>query len=166
PVAIWRTSVAARRPLPRSLRYSSGMRESRALAEARRCLARAEAAFGSADGCRELERGLDLVADVLAADSDRERAVAANLAESYRTRLYGRVDALAADASRPEPELEILLATLFAFDRAPGAHSAEARSLQFTLVRRLIDRYYEGYPASAKARALDELAALERHAGG
>lgn len=137
------------------------MSEPATLTEARRCLAHAEAGFESAAALEALERGLDLLEQVLAQGRSRHCEVAKNLALSYRDRLHSRIEALLADRAAPKPALEHLLKIVFAFDRPVVPPRSDAKALKIALVRSLIDRYYEGHPAAAKARALEQLAALD-----
>lgn len=136
------------------------MGEPSALTEARRCLARAEAGFESAAALEELERGLDLLEQTFEEGGSRHRTTAQNLALTYRDRFYSKIEALVADRAAPEPALQHLLELVFAFDRPVVPPRNDEQALKIALVRSLIDRYYEGYPAAAKARALEQLAAL------
>ncbi len=137
------------------------MREPKELVDARRCLAQAEAGLRTADGLARLAEGLALLEDVLAAGSPAEAATAANLASTYAGRLYGRIDALVrTDQQLPEPELEHFFKVVLAFDSVSAALPASAADLKVAVVKRLIDRYYEGHPPENKARILRELAQL------
>lgn len=136
------------------------MGEPSALTEARRCLARAEAGFESAAAFDELERGLDLLEQSLAEGGSRHHTIAQNLALSYRDRFYSKIAALVADRAAPEPALLHLLKIVFAFDRPVVPPRSDEKALKIALVRSLIDRYYEGYPVAAKARALEQLTTL------
>jgi hypothetical protein len=138
------------------------MPEPRELTKARQCLARAEASLSSADGLMQLVEGLALLDDVIGA-STAAASTARNLAASYAARIYARVgDAVAGDAQLPEPELEHFFKVVLAFDQVGAALPESAQELKIAVVRRLIDRYYEGHPPEKKQRALDELAQLAR----
>jgi hypothetical protein len=69
---------------------------------------------------------------------------------------------VAGDAQLPEPELEHFFKVVLAFDQVGAALPDSAQELKVAVVRRLIDRYYEGHPAEKKRRALEELAQLTR----
>jgi hypothetical protein len=138
------------------------MPEPQELAKARRCLARAEASLSSADGLAQLVEGLAFLDDVIGGGT-AAASTARNLAASYASRVYARVgDAVAGDAQLPEPELEHFFKVVLAFDQLGSALPESARELKISVVRRLIDRYYEGHPPERKQRALDELAQLTR----
>jgi len=138
------------------------MREPQELTKARRCLARAEEVMSSADGLAQLVEGLALLDDVIGAGT-AAASTARNLAASYAARIYARVrDAVAGDAQLPEPELEHFFKVVLAFDQVGAALPESAQELKIAVVRRLIDRYYEGHPPEKKKRALDELAQLGR----
>jgi hypothetical protein len=138
------------------------MPEPRELTKARQCLARAEASLSSADGLMQLVEGLALLDYVIGA-STAAASTARNLAASYAARIYARVgDAVAGDAQLPEPELEHFFKVVLAFDQVGAALPESAQELKIAVVRRLIDRYYEGHPPEKKQRALDELAQLAR----
>ncbi len=138
------------------------MPEPQELTKARRCLARAEANLSSADGLTQLLEGLSFLDDVIGAGT-AAASTARNLVATYAGRIYARVaDAVAGDAQLPEPELEHFFKVVLAFDQVGAALPESAQELKIAVVRRLIDRYYEGYPAEKKRRALDELAQLTR----
>ena len=138
------------------------MPEPRELTKARRCLARAEASLSTADGLTQLVEGLALLDDVIGGGT-AAAATARNLAASYAARIYARVrDAVAGDAQLPEPELEHFFKVVLAFDQLGAVLPQSAQELKVAVVRRLIDRYYEGHPPERKQRALDELAQLTR----
>lgn len=138
------------------------MPEPQELVKARRCLARAEADLSSADGLAQLVEGLSFLDDVIAA-GDAAASTARNLAASYAARIYARVrDAVVGDAQLPEPDLEHLFRVVLAFDQVGAALPESALELKVAVVRRLIDRYYEGHPPEKKQRALAELAQLTR----
>jgi hypothetical protein len=139
------------------------MPEPQELLKARRCLARAEAALRSADGLRELVEGLAFLEDVIGTGTATAASTARNLATSYAARIYARVgDAIAADEQVPEPELEHFFKVVLAFDQIGVELPQAAQDLKIAVVRRLIDRYYEGHPAEQKQRALAELAQVAR----
>jgi hypothetical protein len=139
------------------------MAESRELKAARRCLADAEAQWGSAEGLAQLTEGVDRLDDVLGAALESERRTARNLAASYATRIHARVRALLErDEQVPEPMLEHCFKLVLAFDPLAGALPPEAAELKVAVVRALIDRYYEGHPPERKRAALEQLAQLGR----
>ena len=138
------------------------MPEPQELTKARRCLARAEASLSSADGLTQLVEGLALLDDVIGGGG-AAAGTARNLAASYAARIYARVhDAVAGDAQLPEPELEHFFKVVLAFDPLGSALPESAQELKVAVVRRLIDRYYEGHPPERKQRALAELAQVAR----
>jgi hypothetical protein len=137
------------------------MPEPQELTKARRCLAGAEASLRSADGLAQLVEGLALLDDVIGGGA--AASTARNLAASYAARIYARVgEAVAGDAQLPEPELEHFFKVVLAFDQVGDALPESAQELKVAVVRRLIDRYYEGHPPEKKQRALAELAQLTR----
>jgi hypothetical protein len=139
------------------------MPEPRELSNARRCLARAEAELRSADGLRELVEGLAFLEEVIGAGTAAAASTARNLATSYAARIYAQVgDSVAGDAQLPEPELEHFFKVVLAFDHVAVELPQSARDLKIAVVRRLIDRYYEGHPTEEKRRALAELAQVAR----
>jgi len=139
------------------------MPEPTELSKARRCLARAEAELRSADGLRDLAEGLALLDDVIGMGTTRAADTARNLATSYAAKIYARVgDAVAADEQLPEPELEHFFKVVLAFDQIAVELPQSAQELKIAVVRRLIDRYYEGHPPERKQRALAELAQVAR----
>ena len=136
------------------------MSESRELVAARASMAAAEGAWASADGLAQLEDGLEALADIMDAGKGEAR-IAGNLAATYAARLYGRVrDKLERDAQVPEPELEHCFKVVVAFDRVQSALPAAAAELKVSVVKALIERYYEGHPAEKKRAVLEQLAAL------
>jgi len=138
------------------------MPEPRELTKARRCLARAEEDLDSADGLAQLVEGLAILEDVIGSGT-AAASTARNLATSYAARIYARVgDAVAGDAQVPEPELEHFFKVVLAFDQVGAALPESAQELKIEVVRRLIDRYYEGHPPEKKQRVLDELAQIRR----
>jgi hypothetical protein len=138
------------------------MAEPQELTKARRCMARAEASLSSADALTQLVEGLALLDDVIGAGG-APGSTARNLAATYASRIYARVgDAIAGDAQVPEPELEHFFKVVLAFDQIGAELPDSAQALKIAVVRRLIDRYYEGHPPEKKQRALDELAQITR----
>jgi hypothetical protein len=139
------------------------MPEPQELLKARRCLARAEAELRTADGLQVLVEGLAFLEDVIGAGTSTAANTARNLATSYAARIYARVgDAVATDAQLPEPELEHFFKIVLAFDAVGVDLPQSAQDLKIAVVRRLIDRYYEGHSPERKQRALVELAQLAR----
>jgi hypothetical protein len=137
------------------------MPEPRDLAKARQCLKRAEADWRSADGLSQLADGLGLLDDVIGGADARAASTARNLAATYAARIYGRVrDLVSADAQLPEPDLEHFFKVVLAFDSIPVDLPPEAKSLKIEVVRRLIDRYYEGHSPERKQQAYEQLAQL------
>ncbi|HLT91037.1 MAG TPA: hypothetical protein VKZ85_08855 [Woeseiaceae bacterium] len=131
------------------------------LVEARRHLGAAESGYRSPEGLAHLEAGLALLEEVALDAADEHRTVAANLLAAYSSRICqavrGRVES---DPALPEPELEHLFRLLLAFDAVPLELPGYVRSLKVDIARRLVERYYEGYPAEEKARALEQLAGI------
>jgi len=139
------------------------MPEPQELLKARRCLARAEADLRSADGLRELLDGLALLEDVIATGTTAAASTARNLATTYAARIYERVaGVVGADEQLPEPELEHFFKIVLAFDQVGVDLPQSAHDLKIAVVRRLIDRYYEGHSPERKQRALAELAQVAR----
>lgn len=137
------------------------MAETEQLQSARKLLAKAEAAFRSADGLADLEEGLLLLAEVVAGRAPADRKVAQNLASTYTKKLYGIVRRLLeTDRGIPEPELEHFFKLVLALDHAGVDLPPDARSMKIELARRLVDRYYEGYSPAAKQQALERLTAI------
>jgi hypothetical protein len=134
------------------------MPEPRDLAEARRCLKRAEADWRSADGLTQLVEGLGFLEAVIGARDAATAVTARNLAAAYASRIYERIRALVtADAALPEPDLEHLFKVVLAFDSIGVELPPAARDLKIEVVRRLIDLYYEGHPPERKRQALRDL---------
>jgi hypothetical protein len=143
------------------------MSEPQQLTTARRCLARAEAAYRSAGGLADLEQALALLEEVMTGGIVRHRTVAENLAVAYSTKIYERIRALIeADPAVPEPALEHCFKIVLAFDQLTIELPAGANALKVAVVRRLIDRYYEGHPPERKRRALEQLAAVSGSSPG
>lgn len=138
------------------------MAEPRELQTAREHLARAEAGYRTADGLYHLEEGLTLLEEVIAA-SPQHRTLAQNLATTYFAKIYGGIKRLVdTDRGLPEPDLEHLFRVVLAFDERSFELPAEARATKISLVRDLIDRYYEGHSADAKRAAVEQLAEISR----
>jgi hypothetical protein len=137
------------------------MPEPKELASARRCLAKAEADLSSEDGLTQLVEGLAFLEDVIGTGTATAAKTARNLATSYAARVYGRINAvIATDRQLPEPELEHFFKVVLAFDQIGVELPQSAQDLKIEVVRRLIDRYYEGHPAERKQQALEELAQI------
>ena len=62
----------------------------------------------------------------------------------------------------PEPDLEHLFKVVLAFDERSFELPEEARATKVSLVRDLIDRYYEGHSPETKRAALEQLAEITR----
>ncbi len=137
------------------------MAEPQELEDARRWLAKAEADLASADGLAHLTEGLSLLDDVIDEGPRAAERTARNLISTYAAKIYGYVaDRLRGDPGVPEPDLEHCFKLVLAFDRVSTPLPSSARTLKIDVVRRLVDRYYEGYPAERKQRVFDELAQL------
>lgn len=137
------------------------MLESATLKAARRRLAQAEAAFGSPDSLAHLEEGLALLDELTEAGDPTQRKVAQTVAATYATKIFGRIHAaLGADRSTPQPTLERYFKLMLAFDEGDFELPEAARALKIAVARRLIDLAYEGYPASAKRKALEQFGAI------
>lgn len=134
------------------------MVEPRELAEARQHLSRAESGFRTEDGLFHLEEGLACLEAVLNGEEARHRTIATNLLNTYSTRICESIRTLVeTDPALPEPDLEHLFRVLLAFDAGDLELPEYVRSLKIDLVRRLIDRYYEGHSAAEKEKALQQL---------
>jgi hypothetical protein len=137
------------------------MREPQELVDARQCLARAEAELRCKEALTHLADGLALLDDVIGAGSPDHARTAKNLARTYATKIYNRIEQLVeTDRGLPEPELEHFFKLVLAFDTARVELPQTAQALKIGVVRRLIHRYYEGHPPEAKERALRELERL------
>ena len=142
------------------------MSESRELLAAREHLARGEASYRSAAGLAELEQGIGLLDDVMAAKNVGDRAIAENVAKSYATRIYRSIGTLLeADRAVPEPQLEHLFKVVLAFDQSQIELPDNARTVKVEIARRLIDRYYEGHSAERKREALEQLTKIGKESG-
>jgi len=118
--------------------------------------------LSSADGFAQLVEGLTFLDDVIGSGTPAA-TTARNLATTYAARIYARVgQAVAGDAQLPEPELEHFFKVVLAFDQVAAALPESAQELKIDVVRRLIDRYYEGHAPEKKQRALDDLAQIRR----
>lgn len=134
------------------------MTEPRELQAAREHLARGEATYRSAAGLAELEQGIGLLDDLMSARDASHRAIAANIARTYATRIYRSIGALLeSDRAVPEPELEHLFKVVLAFDQSDSELPGNAREVKIEIARRLIDHYYEGHSAEQKRQALEQL---------
>jgi ParB-like chromosome segregation protein Spo0J len=135
------------------------MPEPRELADARRRLAEAENEYLSAKGLARLVEGLGLLDEVIESGDATHARIARNLASAYAARIFARIQhTIVQDAAVPEPELEHFFQVVLAFDRVRADLPASSSELKVAVVRRLIDRYYEGHPEPEKQRALDMLA--------
>jgi hypothetical protein len=134
------------------------MTEPRELFAARQHLARAEASYRSAAGLAELEQGIGLIDDVMSAQDASHRAIAANIAKTYATRIYRSIGALLeTDRAVPEPQLEHLFKVVLVFDQSEIELPDNARAVKVEIARRLIDHYYEGHSPEQKRKALEQL---------
>ena len=139
------------------------MPEPRELTTARRRLAQAEADYASERGLAQLVEGIALLDDVIAAGDSEHVRTARNLAATYASQIFGRIErAVGSDAALPEPDLERFFRVILAFDSVAADLPPSASALKIAVVRRLIDRYYEGYPPEAKRLALEQLEQLAR----
>ncbi|MDX1562440.1 MAG: hypothetical protein R3305_05910 [Gammaproteobacteria bacterium] len=133
----------------------------------RQQLAHAEKQIATEDGLNHLRDGLALLEDLVDSDDGDRQRVARNIGQTYATRIYEQIAAeLAADKNAPEPLLEQLFAVIRALDDGPFELPAESREIKIGVVKRLIDRYYEGHPQSVKDAAFAQLDALTRGDGG
>ncbi len=137
------------------------MAEPQSLLSARKHLARAESDYRSEDGLVHLEEGLGLLADVALDGEPEHRRVAANLLSTYSAKICESVKTLVeSDPALPEPDLEHLFKVLLAFDTDEFELPAFVHTLKIDVVKRLIDRYYEGYSDEDKRKALEQLAGI------
>jgi hypothetical protein len=124
---------------------------------AREHLARAEAGYSSDDALFHLEEGLMLLDEIIEADVGAERTVARNLASTYASKIYSRVQtALDTERGIPEPVLEHFFKLMLAFDEGDFELPAQARSLKIAVARNLIDRYFEGHSPADKQKILQQ----------
>lgn len=141
--------------------------ESEQLRRARVHLSRAEVEFRSQNGLLHLDEALALLDEIMAAGESTHRVIAHNLASTYGTRIFGSIKELVdTDRALPEPELEHFFRMILAFDHADVELPADAAPIKIELVRRLIDRCYEGYSPAEKREAvqrLEEIAAGPKH---
>jgi hypothetical protein len=137
------------------------MKEPAQLASARQHLARAEEDYRSEEGLFHLEEGLALLEELALSANVEHRPVAANLLSTYSSRICESVRKLVEnDRGLPEPELQHLFKVLLAFDAVDLELPDYVTALKINVARRLIDRYYEGYPAEEKQKVLEELMGL------
>jgi len=131
------------------------------LASARQHLSLAESNYRSEDGLLHLEAGLALLEEVTLDGSREHRAVAANLLSTYSSRICESARRLVeADRGLPEPDLQHLFKVLLAFDAVELELPDYVSALKINVVTRLIDRYYEGYPAEEKQKVLEQLTGM------
>jgi hypothetical protein len=134
------------------------------LASARQHLSIAESNYRSEDGLFHLEEGLALLEEVTLDGSREHRSVALNLLSTYSSRICESVRKLVeSDRGLPEPDLQHLFKVLLAFDAVDLALPDYVGTLKINVVKRLIERYYEGYPAEEKQKVLEQLTGM---AGG
>jgi hypothetical protein len=137
------------------------MTEPPRLAAARRHLSQAEAGFRSDEGLFHLAEGLALLEEVALDGEAKYRQIAANLSSAYADRICRLIrNLVASDPGLPQPDLEHLFKVLLAFDAGNLELPDDVQSLKIDVVRRLIDFYYEGYPAEEKQKALERLAGI------
>lgn len=137
------------------------MAESAELRAARRLLAEAEAGLETAAGLARLAEAIDSLDGVIAGANAADARTARNLASTYASRIYGRIGTrLGNDAQVPEPVLELYFKAALAFDAVVEALPNSATELKVTVVRALIERYYEGHPEQHKREALAQLAKI------
>jgi hypothetical protein len=137
------------------------MAEPRQLAAAREHLSQAEADYRSGDGLFHLEEGLALLEEVALDSAIEYQTIAANVLSTYTTRICESVKKLVeTNPGLSEPELEHLFKVLLAFDSGDLKLPAYVRSLKIDVVKRLIDRYYEGHSAEEKQKMLQQLAGI------
>jgi hypothetical protein len=131
------------------------------LTAARQHLSLAEANYRSKDGLLHLEEGLALLEEVALDDATGHKAIAYNLLSAYSTRICESVrNVVATERGLPGPDLEHLFKVLLAFDAAASKLPGYVRELKIDVVRRLIDLYYEGYPAGEKEQVLQQLTGI------
>jgi hypothetical protein len=140
------------------------MAEPAKLIAAREHLSLAESNYRSGDGLVHLEEGLALLEEVALDGTTEHKTVAHNLLSTYSTRICESVKSVVeTDRGLPGPDLEHLFKVLLAFDAAGSKLPGYVRSLKIDVVKRLIDLYYEGYPAEEKGKVLQQLTGI---AGG
>jgi hypothetical protein len=131
------------------------------LVSAREHLSLAESNYRSGDGLFHLEEGLALLEEVALDGATEHKAIAANLLLTYSTRIFESVSTVVeTERGLPEPDLAHLFKVLLAFDSAGLELPGYVRSLKIDVVKRLIDLYYEGYPAEEKQKVLQQLAGV------
>jgi hypothetical protein len=139
------------------------MADSAQLASAREHLSLAESNYRSEDGLCHLEEGLALLEKVTLDGKPEHQAVAANLLSTYSSRICESVrKVVETDRGLPEPDLEHLFKLLLAFDAVDTKLPDYVSALKVNVVKRLIDRYYEGYPAEEKQKVLEQLTGMVR----
>lgn len=137
------------------------MQESATLKAARARLAQAETAFGSPAGLVHLEEGLSLLDELAEGADAAQRKIAQTVAATYATKIFGRIHAaIDSDRATPQPALERYFKLMLAFDQGDFELPDAARALKIAVARRLIELAYEGYPASAKRKALEQFGAI------
>lgn len=137
------------------------MVESPQLTAARKRLSLAEMKYRSEEGLLHLEEGLALLEEVTTGSSSADRRVALNLVATYSKRIYDCVTNLIdTDRAIAEPDLEHLFRVVLTFDQRGFDLPKGARRTKVDLVRRLIDRYYEGHSPAEKRTALEQLTKL------
>src|SRR5262245_40412776 len=128
------------------------------LRAARVHLSRAEATCRVDDGLFHLEEALALLDEVSASDDAVHRTIARNLASTYALKMFSAIRRLVeTDPGMPEPELERYFRIVLAFDDADVELPPEAIPIKIELVRRLIDRTYEGYSPEERRKAVERL---------
>jgi hypothetical protein len=131
------------------------------LTAAREHLSLAESNYRSEDGLVHLEEGLALLEEVGLDGATEHKTVAQNLLSTYSARICESVKKVVeTEPGLPEPVLEHLFKVLLAFDSARPKLPRYVRSLKIDVVKRLIDRYYEGYPAEEKEKMLQQLTGI------
>ena len=136
------------------------------LALAREHLAKAESTLATENGLHPLQEGLALLeAALVSKPSKQTESVATNLGRTYTNRIYERIGREVEKPNLSEPELEHLFAVIRAFDDAPFDLPSGSRNLKVSIVRRLIDLYYEGYTSSEKEAVLAKLAVVSHDSG-
>jgi len=137
------------------------MTEPPQLASARGHLSLAEANYRSSDGLFHLEEGLSLLEEVMLDGATEHQAVARNLLSTYSTSICQAVrKTVETERGLPQPDLEHLFKVLLAFDSLNLTLPAYVRSLKITVAKRLVDLYYEGYPAEEKRKVLQQLTGI------
>jgi hypothetical protein len=131
------------------------------LTAAREHLSLAESNYRSEDGLVHLEEGLALLEEVALDGATEHKTVAHNLLSTYSARICESVKTVVeTERGLPEPDLEHLFKVLLAFDSAGPKLPDYIRSLKIDVVKRLIDLYYEGYPAEEKGKVLHQLTGI------